>query len=109
MKKTTVKKAAPKVKEIKLKKQTIEIPDKVEEPQPQGDLKLGEFKLRDTEVLVIKKTNYNGIDRIDFRVWMNSDRYMGPTKKGFVLTMDKIDDFIAMVEGMKAKLAEAKK
>lgn len=77
--------------------------------ESQPDLKLGEFKLRDTEVLVIKKTNYNGSDRIDFRVWMNSDRYKGPTKKGFVLTMDKIDDFIAMVEGMKQKLAENKK
>ena len=71
------------------------------------DVKLGEFKLREGSVLVIKKTNYNGEDRIDFRVWMNSSKYKGPTKQGFVLTMDKIDGFIEMIEGMKEKLAEA--
>ncbi len=70
-----------------------------------ADIKLGEFKLRENSVLVIKKTNYNGEDRIDFRVWMNSNKYKGPTKQGFVLTMDKMDDFIDMVAGMKKKLA----
>lgn len=79
-----------------------------EEPaESSKDIKLGEFKLKDTAVLVIKKTNYNGEDRIDFRVWLNSSKYKGPTKQGFVLTMDKIDDFVEMVNSMKKKLAEA--
>ena len=73
------------------------------------DIKLGEFKLRETAVLVIKKTTYNGEDRIDFRVWLNSAKYRGPTKQGFVLTMDKIDDFVKVISGMKKKLAEAEK
>ncbi len=79
-----------------------------EEPvENSKDVKLGEFKLRDTAVLVIKKTNYNGEDRIDFRVWLNSSKYKGPTKQGFVLAMDKIDDFIDMINKMKKKLAES--
>lgn len=68
------------------------------------DIKLGEFELREDSVLVIKKTSWKGDDRIDFRVWKNSPTYKGPTKQGFVLSMDKIDDFIKMVEGMKKKL-----
>jgi len=68
-------------------------------------VKLGEFKLNDTSVLVINKTDYSGEDRIDFRVWVNSMKYKGPTKQGFVLTMDKMDDFIELVLGMKEKLA----
>lgn len=73
------------------------------------DIKLVEFKLKESSILLIKKTTYNGEDRIDFRVWLNSSKYKGPTKQGFVVTMDKIDDFIKAVEGMKKKLAEIKK
>ncbi len=73
------------------------------------DVKLAEFKLRENSVLVIKKTAYKGEDRIDFRVWLNSTNYKGPTKQGFVLTMDKIDDFIETVENMKSKLSEIRK
>ncbi len=74
--------------------------------EPQKDIKLGEFILREGSVLVIKKTNYKGEDRIDFRVWLNTPSYKGPTKQGFVLTMDKIDDFISMVAEFKKKLSE---
>ncbi len=80
-----------------------------ESVEERKDVKLAEFKLRDTAVLVIKKTTYNGEDRIDFRVWMNSSKYKGPTKQGFVLTMDKIDDFIKVITNMKKKLVESKK
>ena len=81
-----------------------------EEPaESPKDVKLGEFKLRDTAVLVIKKTTYNGEDRIDFRVWLNSAKYKGPTKQGFVLTMDKIDDFVEMINNMKKKIAKSEK
>jgi hypothetical protein len=68
------------------------------------DVKLGEIELKEGAVLVIKKTNYKGEDRIDFRVWLNTARYKGPTKQGFQLRMDKIDKFIKIVEGMKKKL-----
>ncbi|MBI2543499.1 MAG: hypothetical protein HYW24_04930 [Candidatus Aenigmarchaeota archaeon] len=80
-----------------------------DEGNEKKDIKLAEFKLRDTSVLVIKKTTFDGEDRIDFRVWMNSPKYKGPTKQGFVLTMDKIDDFIKTVETMKEKLKGAGK
>ncbi len=76
-----------------------------EEPKPH-DIKLGEIELREGAHLVIKKTNYKGEDRIDFRVWLNSARYKGPTKQGFVLTMDKVDEFLELVENMKSKLEE---
>jgi hypothetical protein len=77
---------------------------KEEEEEKQVDVKLGEFQLKPDSILVIKKTNWKGDDRVDFRVWKNSPTYRGPTKQGFVLPMDKIDDFIKMVEGMKKKL-----
>jgi len=78
-----------------------------EESAEQKDIKLGEIELREGAVLVIKKTNYNGEDRIDFRVWLNSANYKGPTKQGFVLRMDKIDDFVGIVDGIKKKLEES--
>lgn len=71
------------------------------------DVKLAEFQLKESAVLVIKKTNYKGEDRIDFRVWLNSAKYKGPTKQGFVLTMDKIDAFVDAINKMKKKLEEA--
>ena len=66
--------------------------------------KLGEFKLNDYNVLVVNKTDYSGEDRIDFRVWTNTAKYKGPTKQGFVLTMDKVDDFINFVSNLREKL-----
>jgi len=68
------------------------------------DVKLGEIELKEGAVLLIKKTNYKGEDRIDFRVWLNTARYKGPTKQGFQLRMDKINEFVKIVEGMKKKL-----
>lgn len=69
------------------------------------DIKLGEIELKTGAVLVIKKTNYKGQDRIDFRVWLNTAKYKGPTKQGFQLMMDKVDKFVEIVEGMKEKLS----
>ena len=73
------------------------------------DIKLGEIQLRQDSVLLIKKTNYKGHDRVDFRVWKNSPVYKGPTKQGFVVPMDKVDEFVKIVEGMKKKLWPKKK
>lgn len=73
-----------------------------EEKKP--DVKIGEIKLREDSVLLIKKTTYKGNDRVDFRVWKNSPTYKGPTKQGFVVPMDKVDEFVKIVEGMKKKL-----
>ena len=67
-------------------------------------MKLGEIKLREDSVLLIKKTEWKGDDRVDFRVWKNSPTYKGPTKQGFVVPMDKVDEFVKIVEGMKKKL-----
>lgn len=80
--------------------------EETEEQEGPKDIKLGEIKLREGAVLVIKKTSYKGEDRIDFRVWLNSARYKGPTKQGFVLTMEKIDDFVGIVENMKRKFSK---
>ena len=73
-----------------------------EEKKP--DIKLGEIQLREDSVLLMKKTTYKGHDRVDFRVWKNSPTYKGPTKQGFVVPMDKVDEFVKIVEGMKKKL-----
>ncbi len=78
----------------------------MKDEEKEKDVKLGEFQLKQDSVLVIKKTTYKGNERIDFRVWKNSPTYKGPTKQGFVLQMDQIDDFIEMIEEMKGKLKE---
>lgn len=70
--------------------------------------KLGEIKLNEYSVLVITKTDYSGEDRVDFRVWENSPKYKGPTKKGFVLTLQKMDEFMSMVARMRELLGEVK-
>lgn len=70
------------------------------------DIKLGEIQLRDDSVLLIKKTNYKGNDRIDFRVWKNTPNYKGPTKQGFVVTLEKLDEFFKIVGEMKKKLGK---
>lgn len=80
--------------------------DEEEFSEQPKDVKLAEFKLKENAVLVIKKTNYRGEDRIDFRVWLNSARYKGPTRQGFVLRMDQVDDFVEAVSKMKKKLDE---
>ena len=72
-----------------------------EAEEKQKDEKIGEIALREGAVLVVKKTNYKGEDRIDFRVWLNTPRYKGPTKQGFVVRMDKVDEFLKILEGMK--------
>ena len=72
--------------------------------QKKKDVKLGEIQLREDSVLVIKKTEWKGNERVDFRVWKNSPMYKGPTKQGFVVTMDKIDEFVGIVDGIKKKL-----
>lgn len=99
----------------KMRKKKIEVavePVETEKPvaeveEQKKDVKLGEFQLKENAVLLVKKTNYMGQDRIDFRVWLNSPKYKGPTRQGFQLTMDKIDDFIEMVNKMKKKLEES--
>ncbi len=68
------------------------------------DIKLGEIQLKSDSVLVIKKTEWKGSERVDFRVWKNSPTYKGPTKQGFALTLDKMDEFLKIVDGMKKKL-----
>jgi len=78
--------------------------DEQEEQKP--DIKLAEFELKEGSILIIKKTTYNGEERIDFRVWKNTSTYKGPTKQGFVLTMDKVDEFIKSIENMKKKLSK---
>lgn len=81
----------------------------MEEERKVNVTKLGEFKLNEYNVLVINKTDYSGEDRIDFRVWTNTAKYKGPTKQGFVVTMDKIDDFIEVVSKLKEKIAGMRK
>jgi hypothetical protein len=69
--------------------------------ESQKDIKIGEIELREGAVLVVKKTSYKGQDRIDFRVWLNTPGYKGPTKQGFAIVMDKVDEFLKILEEMK--------
>jgi hypothetical protein len=105
-KKSEIKNIEKPVEEETAEEETSE--ESREEAQPK-DVKLGEIQLKESSVLVIKKTTYNGNDRIDFRVWLNSAKYKGPTRQGFTLPMNKIDDFVEIVEDMKKKLEKSKK
>ena len=87
-----------------MEEETEEEPEEESEEEKIKDVKLGEIELREGSVLVIKKTNYKGEDRVDFRVWLNTTRYKGPTKQGFQLRMGKVNEFIKIVENMKKKL-----
>jgi alpha-L-arabinofuranosidase len=93
-------------KKIEPQKEAAE--ENTETQEQPKDVKLAEFQLKESAVLLIKKTNYKGEDRIDFRVWLNSPKYKGPTKQGFVLTMDKVDAFVDAVNNIKKKLDELK-
>ncbi len=82
------------------------IEDEIEQEEVGAkDIKIGEIELREGAVLVIKKTNYMGQDRIDFRVWLNTAKYKGPTKQGFVLAMEKVDEFVGIVKKIKEKIS----
>jgi hypothetical protein len=96
---------------LRSKKTEESVTEKSEIPEEEvhKDIKLGEIQLRESTVLVVKKTSYLGQDRIDFRVWLNSAKYTGPTKQGFSLPMEKIDDFVRIVGEMKKKLDESEK
>ena len=83
-----------------------DVAESEEEQEQPKDIKLGEIELREGAVLVIKKTNFKGEDRVDFRVWLNTARYKGPTRQGFQLTMNKVDEFLEITENMKKKLNE---
>lgn len=96
------------MRQKKVEEEVAEEDETVEETEQPKDVKLAEFQLKESAVLLIKKTNYKGEDRIDFRVWLNSAKYKGPTKQGFVLTMDKIDAFVDAVNNIKKKLDEMK-
>jgi hypothetical protein len=96
------KKIEKKVEEVK----EIQAAEEPQQEEVKKDIKLGEIQLKESAVLVIKKTNYMGSDRVDFRVWLNSASYKGPTKQGFALPMEKVDEFVKIVEDMKKKLAE---
>jgi len=80
----------------------------MEKPEESKDIKFGEIEIRTNTFLIIKKTEYKGQDRIDFRIWLNSPRYKGPTKQGFSLSMNKIDEFIKIIEAIKNKLGKQK-
>jgi len=108
-KKSGIKNIEQSVEEESVEEETTEgeTPEESREEAQPKDVKLGEIQLKESSVLVIKKTTYNGNDRIDFRVWLNSAKYKGPTRQGFTLPMDKINNFMKIVEDMKKKLEKS--
>jgi len=59
---------------------------------------LGEIPLSDKSSLVISKFKGNDdIERIDIRLFVSSDKYEGPTKKGISLPKDRLPDLVKLL------------
>lgn len=56
-----------------------------------------EMNLSDRSVLVIKRSKWNGRNLVDIRVWVSTNRYAGPTKRGFQIPVNRWEDFKKMV------------
>lgn len=60
---------------------------------------VGELKL--SENSTVKITKFMGDDgrmRVDIRVWLATEKYSGPTKKGVTVSVDKISELIHLLE-----------
>ena len=68
--------------------------------------KIAELAKNATSKLVFSTTEYKGAMYVDIREYVESETYTGFTKKGIRLHSDKLDEFIAAVNKVKAALAK---
>ena len=68
---------------------------------------IGRVQVDKTSDIVVRLTEWRGKQRLDIRVYMNSDTYKGFTKQGIGIPLDKIDDmrglFIKAKDELKTK------
>jgi hypothetical protein len=59
------------------------------------------IEISNVSSLVIAKSLWKNQDRLDIRIYLNTENYSGPTKKGVNLPFDKIDEIISVLQEMK--------
>ncbi len=66
------------------------------ESEPVGELKL-------TENSTVKITKFMGTDgrmRVDLRVWLATQKYSGPTKKGITIPAENIHELVKILSSV---------
>jgi hypothetical protein len=64
--------------------------------EPVGEMALGD---RST-IKVSKFVGRDGRKRVDIRLCVAGERYTGPTKRGVTLPVDRLGDFIALLQNV---------
>jgi hypothetical protein len=62
---------------------------------------IGRIKVDDLSDIVVRLTEWRGRQRLDIRLYMDSEQYKGFTKQGIGIPLDKIDDVRTLL--LKAK------
>jgi hypothetical protein len=61
-----------------------------------GDV--GDVQLNEASSIRVKIVESNGTQKVDVRLWIDSDRYSGPTKKGIRLESGKLIELLPLLQ-----------
>jgi hypothetical protein len=61
---------------------------------------MGRLRKNDTTEIVVQKTEFHGSVGIDIREYVTSERYTGWSKNGIRITVDKWQDFKAILDNV---------
>jgi len=59
------------------------------------------IEISNVSSLVIAKSLWKNQDRLDMRIYLNTENYSGPTKKGVNLPFEKLDEIISVLRELK--------
>lgn len=59
------------------------------------------IEVSETISIVISKSVWKNMDRLDIRTYLKTENYTGPTKKGINVPIEKIDDIISALQEIK--------
>lgn len=62
---------------------------------------IDEFNVNDKMKLRLRVGEYNGIERIDIRLWVEGTKGLGPTRRGINFNVEWLPRFIEMTEKLK--------
>lgn len=59
------------------------------------------IEVSETISIVISKSVWKNMDRLDIRTYLKTENYTGPTKKGINVPIEKIDEIISALKEIK--------
>lgn len=59
------------------------------------------IELSNSSSLVVAKSVWKNQDRLDLRIYLKTENYTGPTKKGINVPIEKIDEIISALKEIK--------